>query len=347
MFFRLVLRSLWIRKEKFLIAVIAIMLASAMVASLLTISFDIKEKMGKELRSYGANLIVMPKDDNITRFNASHNSIIGSVPFLYFKAEINGKRIELAGTNFEAAIKMNPWWHVEGELPDKGEVLLGINAAKKLGIKAGDSLSIKESNFRASGILDTGTSDDERIFMNFEDAEQISGKNGVTMVKLSVLNTDEVIKYFESGNYEVKKIRQVAESEKSLLDKTRLLMLLVALFVLSASLLGLLSTMITSVLERSKEIGLMKALGCSNRRLASIFLAEAGAIGVMGGVLGYFVGLLIAQSIALEVFRLAISIKSEVLFLTLFISLLIALAGSMLPVRKALSIDPIVTLRGE
>lgn len=223
LFTRLVTKSLWVRRERLLISVIAVMLGAAMVTSLLTISLDIREKMGQELRSYGANLVVLPGEgEYIDQFNATHSSIIGSVPILYFKVEVNKKKIEFAGADLEAAKKMNPWWHVEGVLPEQEEVLSGINAANKLGLRTGDMLSIGEKSFKVSGILDTGTSDDNRIFIPMETAERISGKSGATLVLVSVLgDIDDVIKYLENKNYKVKKIRQVAESEKALLDKAR------------------------------------------------------------------------------------------------------------------------------
>ncbi|PWB52723.1 MAG: hypothetical protein C3F06_07375 [Candidatus Methanoperedenaceae archaeon] len=332
-----------------MISVIAVMLGAAMVTSLLTVSFDIKEKMGKELRSYGANLVVLPGEgEYISQFKATHSSIIGYVPFLYFNVEINAKKIEFAGSDLEAARKMNPWWHIEGVLPEPKEVLPGINAANKLGLKAGDMLSIGDKSFKVSGILDTGTSDDNRIFISMENAEQISGKTGATLVQVSVLgDIDEVIKYLENNGYKVKKVRQVAESEKALLDKTQLLMVLVSFFVLCAASLSLFSTMITGVLERSREIGLMKALGCGNGRLSAIFLAEAGIMGTAGGIFGYFVGLLLAQFIGMEIFDMQVSIKPEVFILTILISIVVATVASILPVRSAISIDPVVILRGE
>ena len=349
MFARLVMKSIWVRRERFLIAVVAIMLAAAMVTSLLTISFDIKERMGKELRSYGANLIILPQEgEYINQFNATQPSITGFAPFLYFNAEINSKRFEFAGIDVQATRKISPWWHIDGKIPENEEVLLGVNAAVKLGLKTGDVLNLKTSSFKVSGVLDTGTSDDDKIFMPMEAAEKISGKSGATLVQLSVVgDIEEVIKSLESENYRVKKVRQVAESEKALLDKTQLLLSLVALFVLSASSLSLLSTMITGVLERSREIGLMKAIGCGNYRLANLFLAEAGVIGAVGGILGYLAGLLLSQFIGMEVFRMSVSVKPEIFALTIFISILVALIGGMLPVRRALAIDPVITLRGE
>lgn len=349
MFTRLVIKSLKVRKERFLVSVIAIMLGAAVVTSLLTVSLDIREKMGNELRSYGANLIVLPGEgEYINQFDAMHSSIIGSVPFLYFKTDVNAKNVEFAGVDIGAARKMNPWWHIEGRLPEQDEVLTGINVAKKLGLKVGDALSVGNHSFKVAGILDTGASDDNRVFISMETAEAISGKSGATLVQVSVLgNIDDVIKYLENKNYKVKKVMQVAESEEALLDKTQLLMALVAFFVLSAASLCLLSTMITGVLERSREIGLMKALGCANERLAAIFLTEAGAMGIAGGTLGYLVGLLLSQLIGLRIFDVQVSVKPEVFVLTLLISIAISVIASLLPIRRAVSIDPVVILRGE
>ena len=346
MFTRIIIRSLIVRRERLLISIIAVMLGAAMVASLLTVSIDIREKMGKELRSYGANLVIIPADgDTITGFNVTHESIIGSVPFLYYK---NAKNMEFAGTDIQAAKKMNPWWHVSGELPGVDEVMPGINAANKLGIRTGDTLNIGDSSFKVSGILDTGTQDDNRIFMHMETARQISGKTGASIVQLSVLgDIDVVIKYLENKNYKVKKVMQVAQSEKALLDKTQLLMALVTFFVLSAAGLSLFCTMITGVLERSREIGLMKALGCGNGRLGAIFLAEAGVIGAAGGITGYLAGLLLSRFIGMEIFDMQVTAKPEVFVLTVLISMFVAAVASLLPIRRAISIDPVVILRGE
>ncbi|MCL7413397.1 MAG: ABC transporter permease [ANME-2 cluster archaeon] len=349
MFARLVTKSLRERWDRVLVAVLAIMLGAAMVASLLTISFDISEKMGGELRSYGANLVVYPDEGwYIDSFESLHPSIIGWVPFQYFEIEIRETKVRLAGTDFEAAAKMNPWWYVEGKFPEQGEVLAGINAAGKLSLEQGDNLMIEEHSFKVSGILDTGTADDDRIFLPMEDAEKISGRSGANTIYLSVLgDVDEAAGTLESENYRVKKIRQVADTEKELLDKTRLLMSIVSISVLAAALLGLMSTMITGVLERSREIGLMKSLGCSNGRVAAIFFAEAGVMGTIGGTFGYAAGLILAQFIGLEIFDTSVSLKPEVFVLTLFISIFIALIGSLFPVRRAVSIDPVIALRGE
>ncbi len=91
----------------------------------------------------------------------------------------------------------------------------------------------------------------------------------------------------------------------------------------------------------------MKALGCANERLAAIFLTEAGVMGIAGGTFGYLVGLLLSQLIGMKIFDVQVSVKPEVFVLTLLISIAISVTASLLPVRRAVSIDPVVILRGE
>ena len=132
-----------------------------------------------------------------------------------------------------------------------------------------------------------------------------------------------------------------------MLNEIEWLMLLVTGVVLVASGMSVASTMTTTVLERRKEIGLMKALGAENRRIATLFFAEAGAIGIMGGLLGYFVGLGLAQVIGWQVFDTAISWRGVVFPVTVGVAVLVALVASRTPVKTALHIDPVVTLRGD
>lgn len=332
-----------------MVAVIAVILAAAVVASLLTISFDIRERMGLELRNYGANVVVLPGGNvSLDNFDVSHPSIVGYVPYLYFRTEINGKNIDAAGTDLEAANKMNPWWHIEGSMPGENEVLAGIIAAEKLGVKTGDELQIKGSAYRVSGVLDTGTSDDIRIFMPVEVAKAIAGSGKTASVQLSVLgDVDAVVEDLKNKGYDVKKIRQVAYTESALLRKTQLLMSLVAVFVLIAACLSLMSTMVMAVLERSREIGLMKALGSGDGTIAALFFTEAAIMGTIGGIFGYFAGLFLARFISIEIFNMPVSIRPEVFMLTLLISIAVALMGSILPVSRAVSMDPVNSLRGE
>jgi putative ABC transport system permease protein len=107
------------------------------------------------------------------------------------------------------------------------------------------------------------------------------------------------------------------------------------------------TTMVTSVIERQKEIGLMKSVGAENKKIISLFLSEATIIGIIGGVLGYLIGILLAQFIGFSVFSMSITPRFEVIPISIGISVGVALLASILPVRRAVSIEPAIVLRGE
>ena len=356
MFVRLVIKSMKVRRTKILVAILAVVMAAAMISSLLTLSFDMRDKIGKELGSYGASLVLLPDEgEYITEeLKLDHPSIGSYAGYLYATSRINGQEVEIVGTDFEAVRKIRPWWRVEGSWPKNANnagALVGINLADRQKLKIGDSFKINDSTITVTGLLDTGAGEDNQMFLDLLKVQEMAGLKGISMIEVrTVGDIDNALDYIESnnnGNIRVKRIRQVAETEEMLLDKTELLLGLVTLFVLAATCLGVMSTMISSVLERGQEIGLMMALGAEDRRIMGLFIAEALVIGIIGGIPGYLLGLLLSQFIGIEVFLVKVAPKTIVIPITISISVLITVVGSLMPIKKAVEIDPIITLRGE
>jgi len=124
-------------------------------------------------------------------------------------------------------------------------------------------------------------------------------------------------------------------------------MFLVTIVALLASALGVMTTMTTSVIERQKEIGLMKSVGAEDKKIVTLFLSEAAIIGLLGGLLGFIIGIILAQFIGLSVFSTSISPRLEILPIVFGISVGVALLASILPVRRAVKVEPAIVLRGE
>jgi putative ABC transport system permease protein len=120
--------------------------------------------------------------------------------------------------------------------------------------------------------------------------------------------------------------------------------MLVAAALVAAG-LAVASMMLATVLERRAEIGLFKALGATDARVAAVFLLEACAIGLLGGAAGYFFGSLLAWRLALAVFGSAVGIHWVILPVCLAVALFVTLAGSALPLGRALKISPSLALR--
>ena len=136
-------------------------------------------------------------------------------------------------------------------------------------------------------------------------------------------------------------------AEERLLDRLTLLLTLIAGLVLIASALTVAATMATSVLERTREIGLMKALGAGRSRVGSLLLAEAGLIGLGGGLLGAVAGLLLGQVIARTVFGGILPFSAVPPVASVALGTVVASLASLIPIRRAASLEPGIVLRGE
>ena len=146
---------------------------------------------------------------------------------------------------------------------------------------------------------------------------------------------------------EVRAIRQVAEGEGRILTRVSGLMWIVTIAALFAAALAVGATSATTVLERRSEIGLMKALGASRRAVSSFFVAEQLFLALVGGVLGYALGIVLARALGIGIFGVAPALRWILLPIVLVLAAVVALLGSLLPLGRASRVDPAPVLRGE
>ena len=146
---------------------------------------------------------------------------------------------------------------------------------------------------------------------------------------------------------EVHAIRRVAETEGRILTRVGTLLWIVTLAALGAAALAVAATSATTVLERRAEIGVMKALGASNALVGGIFLAEQVLLAVSGGAIGFFVGAGLARFLGESVFGTPASPRLILFPVVLALAAIIAMVGSLVPLRRAAHFRPAVILRGE
>ncbi|HEU4386768.1 MAG TPA: FtsX-like permease family protein, partial [Blastocatellia bacterium] len=139
---------------------------------------------------------------------------------------------------------------------------------------------------------------------------------------------------------------RISQTEGALLSRIEMMMLLVTIAALAASILGVSSTMMSSVLERKTEIGLLKAIGASNLNVLVLFLSEAVVLGILGGAAGLATGYGLAQLISRSVFNSPLEVTSVLAPIVFLIAIGVAFAGSAIPLRSALRFDPSLVLRG-
>ena len=154
MYWKMVSSSLVRRASRLIIAVLAIAIGATILFGLVTIYYDIPEQLGREFRSYGANLIVLPRGEaKITREVLSRlgeligpSKIVGMAPYRYQTVKINEQPCIIAGTDLAQAEKNSPFWYIEGRWPDAEDtssVMAGREIAETLGLKLGDSFMVQ------------------------------------------------------------------------------------------------------------------------------------------------------------------------------------------------------------
>jgi putative ABC transport system permease protein len=148
-------------------------------------------------------------------------------------------------------------------------------------------------------------------------------------------------------NVRVEQIRQVEQNQGKVLSRVSGLMLLLTIAALLAAALAVSAAMAATIIERRQEVGLMKSLGAGNAAVASLFLTEAGFLAVAGGLIGFLAGAVLAHRIGQHIFGSSIVVHPVVLAVVLVAAILITFIGSVGAVRKAMSFDPAVVLRGD
>jgi putative ABC transport system permease protein len=277
------------------------------------------------------------------------------------------------------AKKVNPWWDIQGRWVNDSaplnttlsplaqiDCMIGISAAEKLGLAIGDELTL---NYRVTpddsetgspfslnivGIISTGASEDNQVFVPLDYSQSLTDRpNKVHTVQVSAIcigcPVDTIADEIEAmiPYVDAKTIKQLTTAEMDVLNKVEQIMLLVTIIALITTVLGVGSIMMATVIERQREIGLMKSIGAENRKVALLFMAEAAVIGTIGGILGYISGIAVAQIIGMSVFDSAISPRWIVFPAIIAMAIVVTISASLLPVRRAIQIDPVIILRGE
>ena len=372
-YLKMIMTSLARRRARMLTALLAIAMGATIISGLVTIYYDIPRQMGKEFRSYGANMLVIPTnpDKKITNEQLDEikslipsGKLVGQAPYIYTNAKINEQPYMLAGTDLKGAKKNSPYWLIDGSWPEKPrEVLIGNEVSKALGLKEGDKIMINtpkvngegsiDTNFVVSGVVTTGGKEEELIFMGIDDISQLVKDKNYDVVEYSVeAEQNELSKIVSNisqkdGSLTPQMVKRVTASQDIVLNKLQALVFIVTIIVLFIMMICVSTTMMAVVTERRKEIGLKKALGATNSSVIVDFLGEGAFLGVFGGLLGVVLGYIFANRVSISVFARKVSFLPLLVPMTIIVCVVITIVASLIPVSKTVDIDPALVLRGE
>lgn len=315
--------------------------------------------------STGENYIDESTLPNIYNIENSANLAVVA-PRLYGIANIDdassSSSVIVMGVDPEQESIIKQWWKVDGswisdENGGRTEIMLGSDIAKPLGLSAGSTIMLTKGNNSINGhvvgvIETTGGAEDGYIITSLKTAQYLFNNEGkVSSIEVRALCNDcpveEMSRQIEAAlpNVEARAMSQIVQSEMALIKRTQSSAMAVSIITLLVSALTVASTMLASVNEKLKEIGIMRAVGASDRQIVSMLLFEGAIIGAIGGSLGFVLGTLVSFVAA----PLLLSVTPSPILILLpaatGISIAVGMVASVIPAKRALSIDPAEVLR--
>jgi putative ABC transport system permease protein len=277
-------------------------------------------------------------------------------PKLYITTTVEGTSVMVVGFEPEQEMLIKSWWTLfKGNYPEgENEAILGARASAILDVDVGDNISIKEQKVTVVGILDeTGSNDDYQVFVPLATVQRAFEKEGlISSADIRALCSACPVEFIaDSVNNAIPGIRavavkQIAQTEMNLMAKVNRFMLALAGITLVVGSFGVVNTMMSSVHQRVKDIGIMKAVGASRLQITKMFLYEALVVGLVGGILGYIAGTLLSYVIGPLIYEdLAVNYALQYLLLALALAMLVAVVASVYPAFRASKVSVADSIR--
>lgn len=261
---------------------------------------------------------------------------------------------------------------------DEGKAVVGYAVAKRLGVTPGATIEIEGQSFEVVGIMETDPEvmkaamgaaagqepvlTDEAIFIPFAMMDDVFGGAGAPLFLAEADEGERVVivaeridtALAEAGVDDILPVtfEDISEPIRTMVRVVTGFIAALAAIALLVGGVGVMNTMYTSVLERTREIGVMKAVGAQNKHILSMFLIESGLIGLVGGIMGVVFGLTLSVGASLLLrhfleFELLFVISPLLILGTLLFSLLAGAIAGMLPARRASKLRPVEAFRYE
>ena len=362
MFLRMLVRAAVLRRGRAASALLAMVVAAAVATAMMNLYVDVQAKLRKEFRSYGANVVVLGKDgtslppDAMNRIESVLSGRGMAVPFAYVVARTtNGQSVVVAGTDFERVQKLDRWWSVSAWPTGAAQALVGMRA---LPVVSPDSKPFDLSfqghtiHLAPTGTLQTGAAEDSRVYLPMSDFLAWSGIQPSSVEVAANGSPEEVNSVIRQlagalPTADVHPVRQIVEGEARVLGKTRATLYAAAVLIILTAALCVLATLTGWVFDRRRDFAIMKALGASEQLVSSFFAAEAAALGLVGALLGFVIGIGIAAWIGRVNFNAPVVPRLSVLPFVVAGSIAVALLSAIVPMSLLRRVQPAVILKGE
>ncbi len=308
------------------------------------------------------------------------NTQLTGMASLSFNGDGNSVMITVTGMDIES---MNLQYGLddlaEGDLLDIGDqskILIGYDVAYDYfdnDISVGSRVKINGKKFFVNGIFSKqgmgGISiNDDLVLLTSKDFQKATGESNIYSAIVTVYNVNEV----ESIASEIERVinenhggedfasatsmSSILDSIQSIMGILQTVLIAIASIALVVASIGIMNTMLTSVMERTREIGIMKAIGATNKDIMSIFIIEGLLLSIVGGVSGIIIGIFGSRVVAALLSNMGpggggIPLEPVITFMAialgLSVSMIVGILSSLYPAWKAARMSPIEAVRYE
>ena len=376
------LNNLRRRKGKVIFLVSGLLIGIATIVTLITITQSMSRDVEDRLDRFGANIVMTPRSENLSlsyggisvggvnyetvEFLESELTNIRSIknsqnlgivaPKVLGPWELDGKRVLLMGADLQTELSLKTWWQFKG-MPtgNPDELIVGSESARIFNLDLGQTMKLGKDEFVVSTILHpTGGPEDGIIMGDLHRFQNVLGKPGrVSMVEISAFCrgcpiTEITLQIAEKfPNAKVTALKQAVMSKMQSIEMIKSFSYGVAVLVIFIGSLLVFVTMMGSVNERTREIGIFRAIGFRQGHIMQIILLEALVVGLIGGLLGYLIGNGIAWLAIPFIIQESTLSNLDVTLggISLILSVALSLLASLYPAVKASRMDPSAALR--
>jgi putative ABC transport system permease protein len=383
---KLVVRNITRRRGRFVFTLLGITIGIASFVTFLSMGGNLKKEIYRETAALGAHLLVIPKGScgfeqlsiltgdqmptNITAGEVAKISAIKgltAVPFLAQKSAINNRPVAINGIQPAETLKFKGWQLDKGTFftaPDEAGAVVGSAAALQFELKPGSTVTVRGEQLPVKGVLkETGGRDDFTLFLAMPVAQRLFNSAGlVSYVSVKVddlaLSDSYIEKIKETVGLGVVSDKQMLKSVLGIVGSVNITLQMIAAVSVLAAAFGIINTMMTATYERKREIGILQALGATQRTIFFLFMLESAFYGIIGGAAGVVTGLLTstlaAPYISENSFATLVkgsgnssTIDPAIVFGSILFSALVAVAAGLYPAWRAARLAPVEAISYE
>ncbi len=384
-FYHIAVNNFRRRKTNMVFLITGMVVGIATLVALFLLTQAMESSLSEDFDAMGSRVLILPKTDQASfsfggvmlaeevtydiqllsvdvlekiKDSPTRDNLLAVAPRYISNTEVRGINMNVVAIDFGEEVLLRPYWKIEGNAPEENnQILLGRWAADSLGLSPGQKVDVFDETYTVTGILEElGEQDDYNGFITLGQSDHIiQGQYGLSYIELLVESNnksdvlDEVITALSAQIPEarVTSVKEAIDVRREMVQRFKNFFLLVSGLMLLIASLSAATSMQSSVNERTKELGIFRAMGFRKKHIIKIIAIEANILSVTGGILGYLIGTGIAFAISrfINDFKLAIKLDPVLALSVIALAAAIGTVSSAYPAIRGASMDPADALR--